>query len=164
MTSTVWRTDLAQTNGSDFHYQLSMHPLKCVDCQHELGVIMDKVLKPRRQYTKAAKNAYLITRTTKAAFANITTALFQAMHGMFIRHHLVYSFKAWRPWLKKCMKLLEKAQPHSTKLVKCLRCIEHETRLQVLSVESSSCRMDRGNMLLVYNIPKQDDLPDGLYR
>ncbi len=38
--------------------------------------------------------------------------------------HLEYSFKAWRPWLKKGIKLLEDVQRRYPKLVKCLKDIE----------------------------------------
>ncbi len=82
---------------------------------------------------------------------NITPTLFDKLYGTFIRPHLEYSLQAWRPWLRK--KLLEDVQRRSTKLVKGLRDIEYEERAQLLNLYSLSCRMDWGDMKLVYKIP-----------
>ncbi len=89
-------------------------------------------------------------RAIKASFMNITPTLFDKLYGTFIRPHLEYSFQAWRPWLRKGIKLLEGVQRHSTKLVKGLQDIEYEERAQLLNLDSLSCRMDKGDMILVY--------------
>ncbi len=54
--------------------------------------------------------------------------------------------------LKKDIKLLEDVQRHSTKLVEGLQDIEYEERAQLLNLDSLSCRMDKGDMILVYKI------------
>ncbi len=71
---------------------------------------------------------------------------------MEILNALLYSLKAWRPWLRKDIKLLEDVQMRSTKLVKGLQDIEYEIRAQLLNLDSLSCRMDKGDMILVYKI------------
>ncbi len=50
------------------------------------------------------------------------------------------------------MKLLEDVQRRSTKLVKGLQGVEYEERAQLLNLDSLSCRMDKGDMILVYKI------------
>ncbi len=50
------------------------------------------------------------------------------------------------------MKLLEDVQRRSTKLVKGLQDIEYEERAQLLNLDSLSCRIDKGDMILVYKI------------
>ncbi len=104
---------------------------------------MDETLKPHRQCTKAAKSANSIMRAIKASFMNITPTLFDKLYGTFIRPHLKYAFQAWRPWLRKDIKLLEDVQRRSTKLVKGLHEIEYEERTQLQSLDSLSCRMDK---------------------
>ncbi len=81
------------------------------------------------------------------------TCTFDKLHGTFIRPHLEYSFQAWRSCLRKDIKLLEDVQRRSTKLVKGLQDIEYEERAQLLNLDSLSCRMDKGDMILVYKIP-----------
>ncbi len=87
---------------------------------------MDETLKPHRQCAKAAKSANSIMRAIKASFMNITPIIFDKLCENFIRPHLEYSFQAWRPWLRKDIKLLEDVQRRSTKLVNCLQDIEYE--------------------------------------
>ncbi len=79
----------------------------------------------------------------------ITPTRFNKLYGTFIRPRLEYSR---RPWLKKNIKLLEVAQRRSTKLVKGLRDTEYEERAQLLNFDSLSCRMDKGDMIIVYKI------------
>ncbi len=56
------------------------------------------------------------------------------------------------PWLKKDIKLLEDVQRRSTKLVKGLQDTEYENRTQLLNLDSLPCRMDKADMILVYQI------------
>ncbi len=109
---------------------------------------MDETLKPHHQCAKATKS---VKRARKPSFMNITPTLFDKLYGTFIRHHLQYSFQAWRPWLKEDIKLLEDFQRRSTKLVKGLQDIEYEERAQLLNVASLSCRMDKGDIMLYYS-------------
>ncbi len=113
---------------------------------------MDETFKPNRQCAKAAKNGTSIMRAINASFIDITPALFHKLYGAFIRSHLEYSFQAWRPWLKKDIKLLEDVQRRSTKLVRCLKDSEYEERVQLLKLDSLICRMNKGDMILVYTI------------
>ncbi len=125
---------------------------------------MDEALKPHRQCAEAAKSASSIMRAIKASFVNITPKLVYKLYGTFIRPHLEYSFQAWWPWLRKDIKLLEDVQRRSTKLVKGLQDIEYEERPQLLNLDSLSCRMDKGDMILVYKILHgflEELLPDG---
>ncbi len=91
-------------------------------------------------------------RAIKASFMIITPTLFEKLYGTFIHPHLEYSFQAWRPWLRKDIKLLEDVQRRSTKLVKGLQDIEYEERAQLLNLDSLFCRIDKGDMILVYKI------------
>ncbi len=48
--------------------------------------------------------------------------------------------------------ILEYVQRRSTKLVRCLKDSEYEERVQLLKLDSLSCRMNKGNMKLEYTI------------
>ncbi len=79
----------------------------------------------------------------------ITPTFFGELYETFIRPHLEYSFQAWRPWFNKGNKLLKDVQRRLTKLVKD---IEYKERAQVLNFDSLSCMMDKGDIILVYQI------------
>ncbi len=100
---------------------------------------MGETLKSQRRCAKAAKCANSIMIAIKASLMTIT----------FIRPHLECSFAAWWSWLRKDIKLLEGVQRRYTKLVESLQDIEYEERAQLLNIDSLSCRMDKGEMILV---------------
>ncbi len=118
----------------------------CVDFTLPQSFLTKRTLHP---YAKAAKSANSIMRAIKASFMTITPTLFDKLYGTFMRPHMKYSFQAWRPWLRKDIKLLEDVQRRSTKLVKGLQDIEYEERAQLLNFDSLSCRMAKGDMILV---------------
>ncbi len=117
----VLRLHPRQARDNNVQYQLNGEHLRSVSHQRDLGVIVDETPKPHRQCTKAAKSANSIMRAIKASFMNITPTLLDKLYGTFIRPHLEYSFQAWRPWLRKDIKLLEDVQRRSTKPVKGLQ-------------------------------------------
>ncbi len=148
----VLKLNPGQAKDSNVQYQLNGEHLRSLSHQRDLGVIVDETLKSRRQCAKAAKSANSILRAIKASFMNITPTPFDKLYGTFIRPQLEYSFQAWRPWLKKDIRLLEDVQRRPTKLVKGLQDIEYEKSAHLLNFDSLSCRMDKGDMILVYKI------------
>ncbi len=105
----VLRLHPQHVKNNNHQYQLNGKLLRCVSHQRDLGVIVDETLKPNRQ----CANVNPIMRTIKALVIDITPAFSQKLYGLFIRPHLEYSFHAWRPWLKKDIKLLEDVQRRS---------------------------------------------------
>ncbi len=124
-------------------------PLRSVRHQRDVGVIVDETLKPLRQCAKAANSANSIRRAIQASFKNITPTL---LYGTFMRSQLEYSFKAWRPGLKKDIQLLEDVQRRLTKHVKGVQGIKYEKKAQFLNLDSPSCRTGKGDIILVYKI------------
>ncbi len=141
-----------QSKNNSPQYQLNGKFLRRANHQRDLGVIVDETFKPNRQCAKAAKNANSIMRAIQASFIDITPALSHKLYGAFIRPHLEYSFQAWRLWPKKDIKLLEDVHRRSARLVRCLKDSEYEGRVQFLKLDSLSCRMNKGDMILVYKI------------
>ncbi len=103
----VVRLHPQQAKDNNPQYQLNGELLRCVSHQRDLGVIVDKTLKPSRQWAKAAKNTNSIMSAIKASFIDITPTVFHKLYGTFIGPHFENSFQAWRPWLKKNIKLVD---------------------------------------------------------
>ncbi len=53
----------------------------------------------------------------------------------------------------KSVKPLEVVQRRSAKFLECLKNTEYDDKVQLLNPDSSSCRMDKGDMILVYEMP-----------
>ncbi len=78
--------------------------------------------------------------------------IFHRFYGIFICPYLEYSFLAWHMRLKKGIELLEDVQRRFTKLVICFRDTKYERRVQLLNLDSLSCTLDKGDMILIYKI------------
>ncbi len=115
-------------------YQLNGKLLRCVSHQRDLGVIVDETLKPNRQCTKAANNSNSIMRAITASVIDITPAFFHKLYGALIPPHLKYPFQAWRPWLKKDIKLQD-VQRRSSKLLRFLKDPEYGERVQLQKLD-----------------------------
>ncbi len=87
-----------------------------------------------------------------SSFLNVTPTLFDKCFVTFIRSHRGYSFHTWRPSFKTDIRLLGDVQRRSTKLVQWLQDIEYEERAKLLNLDSLSCSMNKGNMILVFKI------------
>ncbi len=153
----IWSHGALMSFNTDKYVVARVHPQQAKDNnpqyqlngERDLGAIVDETLKPNRQCAKAAKNVNSIMRAIMSSFIAIMPALFHKVYGAFICPHLEYSFQAWRPWLKKDILLLEDVQRRSTKLVRCLKDSEYEERVQLLKLDLLSCRMNKGDMILV---------------
>ncbi len=69
-----------QAKDSNHQYQLNEERLRSVIHQRELGVIVDKALKPHHQCAKAARSANSIVRAIRVLFMNITSTLFDKLY------------------------------------------------------------------------------------
>jgi hypothetical protein len=144
------------TSGNNV-YKLDNKPLKCVENEKDLGIMLNKTLKPSIQCANAAKNAMSMMRRIKRAFPILSPETFLKIYPTFVRSHLEYGIQAWRPWLIKDKVLLENVQRRSTKLVSGLYEVEFRQRESLLNLFPLSYRQDRGDLIVAYKIMRQND-------
>jgi hypothetical protein len=142
----------ARDSLADRAYRLNGIPLLSADLEKDLGVTIEKSMKPSIQCAKSAKKAMSVMRRIKRTFSCIRPDVFVKIYPTFVRSHLEYSIQSWRPWLAKDRLLLENVQRRSTKLVDGFWRINHVERERRLKLFSLAYRQDRGDLILAYKI------------
>ena len=69
------------------------------------------------------------------------------LYKSMVRPHLEYTNLVWHPYRKEDTNKLEKMQRRATKLVSALKTLSYENRLKKLSIQTSSFRRLKGDMI-----------------
>ncbi len=126
--------------------------LEETETEKDLGVWISNTLKPATQCKKAANKAMEVLRGIKRSFRCIDKKGFIILFKTYVRPHLEYCEQAWNPYYKKDISCLEKVQRRATKMVKGLRNLSYEQRLQSLGLYSLEQRRLRGDLIETYKL------------
>ena len=85
--------------------------------------------------------------------------MFLRLYKSLVRPHLEYASPVWSPYLKKHQIFLENVQRRATKLIKNLSQLSYKERLLQLGLPSLEYRRMRADMLQVYKILNNINLP-----
>jgi len=88
----------------------------------------------------------------KRTFNTLNKEVFLSLYSTYIRPHLEYCIQVWAPYFKKDIDVLEKVQRRATKLVRCVKNLSYEQRLEYLGIYSLSRRRQRGDLVETYKI------------
>ena len=128
------------------------HRIKDSDTERDLGVQFDKDLKFRNHISNCINKANRITGLVRRSFVDVKLKSFKKLYKTLIRPHVEYCNIIWSPHYKKDIEAIERIQRRSTKLVKDIKDLPYERRLQHLQLPSLSYRRFRGDMLEIYKI------------
>ena len=104
--------------------------LKSVDREKDIGVIVDKSLKPSLQCAEAAKKASIVLGQITRAFMYRDRVTFLKLHTQFVRCHMEYAVQAWSPWSAGDIEILKKVQRRSVNLISGLKGRTYQEKLQ----------------------------------
>jgi hypothetical protein len=166
--SKTWLLDFNTSKCSALHVKTAASPrvesyyingclLKDSENEKDLGVFIDKTLKPSLQCRKVANRAMSIMRRIKRAYPKMKPDVFLKIYPFFVRPHLEYCIQSWRPFLIKDQLLLENVQRRSTKLVEGLGEIDFHQREQILNLFPISYRQERGDLIMAFRIIRNID-------
>ena len=131
-----------------------------VDRARDLGITTTAEYTPSAQCADAARRAMGMLQLIRRSFVELTPTIFTLLYGSLVRPHLEYAVQAWSPYLARDIESLERIQRAATRMVKGLRHLPYEDRLQRLNLFSLRRRRLRGDLILAYNIWRgRVDLP-----
>ena len=108
--------------------------------EKDLGVLMDKDLKFRRQAAAAANKANQILGVIKRVFVHLDKCTLPLLYKALVRPHLEYGNEIWGPFNKADQLLVERVQRRATRLLPDLRPLAYEERLRRLQLPSLQYR------------------------
>ena len=79
-------------------YQINGHPLKHVDYEKDLGVLIDSTCTPSRQVTAAALKGNQALGQLLRAFTYRDRGTYIKLYKQYVRPHLESCVQAWSPW------------------------------------------------------------------
>jgi hypothetical protein len=133
-------------------YTMNGKELISIDSEKDLGIHIDKSLKPTKQCAEAAKKGNRALGMIKRNFAHRSKDVVLKLYKQIVRPHLEYAVQAWSPYYSKDIKVLEDVQKRATKLVYDFKDLSYEARLKKMGLTSLKLRRIRGDMIEVYKI------------
>ena len=113
----------------------------------DLGVIMREDFKPEGQCVAAANKARSALHQLRRAVTSRDPEVLLPLYKVYVRPHLEYAVQAWRPSLRREVKLLERVQRQFTRMFQRLRELPYEERLRRLQLFSLERRRQRGDLI-----------------
>ena len=147
-------------NNKKYEYTMKGVTLESVDKERDIGVIIDKSLKPSLQCAEAAKKAAIVLGQITRAFIYRDRVTFLKLYTQFVRCHMEFAIQAWAPWTAGDIEVLEKVQRRAVNLITGLKGKTYPDKLRELGLQSLAERRVRSDMIQVFKIMKGIDKVD----
>ena len=104
-------------NNKEFKYKMGDKELSSSEFEKDIGVIIQRNLKPSMQCAKAAKTANAVLGQISRAVSYRDKNTFLRLFRTYVRPHLEYCAPAWSPWTLGDKEVLEKVQRRAIGMV-----------------------------------------------
>ena len=132
-----------------------------VEEEKDVGVLVNKSLKPAAQCKKAANTAMAVLRQLTQNFHFRDRHIFIGLYKQYVRPHLEFSTPAWSPWLCGDKDTLEAVQRKAVKMVAGLVGTSYEERCRELKLDTLEKRRWDQDMKQTFKIIRGIDKLDG---
>ena len=122
------------------------------DFERDIGVIVNKNMKPTDQCTEAARRASAVLWQIGKSFHYRDRRVFIQIYKQYVRPHLEVAIPAWSPWLEADKKGLEKVQQKAVGMVSGLTGRTYEEKLAELGLLSLENRRKQYDLVQAYKI------------
>ena len=139
-------------NNPCHQYKMNGQKLQMIEEEKDLGVVIDNELKFHNHTSTVVKKANSKLGLIKKSFACLDESILPTLYTSLVRPHLEYGNSIWGPHYKVDSIAVEKVQRRATKLVKSIKNLSYEERLQRLNLPSLQHRRRRGDMIFAYKL------------
>jgi hypothetical protein len=135
-----------------YTYYLNGTELSTTEEEIDVGITVQKSLKPGRHCEKAANRATAILKLILRNFHYRDRNVFMKLYKQYVRPHLEYSSPAWSPSSRADIEKLEAVQRKALSQVAGLQGKSYEQRCEELKLESLEERRKKQDMKLVHSM------------
>jgi hypothetical protein len=139
-------------NNPEYKYTINGQELSVVEEEKDIGVIVQKNLKPTRQCEKASNMAAAVLRQIERNFHYRDKRVFVRLYKQYVLPHLEFSSPAWSPWTRMDIDKLEKVQRKAVKMVSGLEGIEYEDRCAEIGLKPLETRRKLHDLVLLHGM------------
>ena len=133
-------------------YFLDGKPVKVVEAEKDLGMLVASSLKSRPETDRKAGAANRMLWAIRRAFSTVTPEIFRIVYASHIRPILEYGLPVSFPLTKGEENVLERVQRRATKIVKGFRELPYESRMHQLHLYPLEYRRMRYDLLCTRRI------------
>jgi hypothetical protein len=123
-----------------------------VEEETDVGVIMQKNLKPTKQCHKAANTATGVLRTIQRNFHYRDKKVYVQLYKQYVRPHLEFASPAWAPWAEQDKNQIEAVQKKAINWIPGLVGESYEDKCSELGLSTLEERRWEQDMVQVYKI------------
>ena len=123
-----------------YSYKMNGIELEETEKERDIGVIINKDLKPTQQCAEASRRASAILTQITKAFMYRDRRIFMQLYFQFVRCHLEFAVPAWCPWTAGDIEILERVQRRAVNLVVGLKGRTYEEKL---TEQGITCLLER---------------------
>lgn len=139
-------------NNPCYTYKMGDHTLSQTDSERDIGILVNKSLKPSDQCVKAARAANVVLGQITRSFHYRDRKTFVKLYNMYVRPHLEFAVAAWSPWNQADIECLEKIQKRAINMVSGMGKLSYEERLRALNMTTLEERRTECDMVETYKI------------
>ena len=141
----------------NFDYFMNGEKLTETLLERDIGVLIDKSLKPSNQCITAARVANAVLGQICQAFHFRDRNIFLKLYKQYVRVHLEFCTPAWSPWTAGDVELLEQVQKRAVRNISGLKGNTYEEKLQELGLTTLKDRRLRTDLIQTFKILKGFD-------
>ena len=131
--------------------------LNTTESERDLGVVIEKNLKPSTQCRKAAARARVVLGQITRNFHYRDKKHFLRLYTQYVRPHLEFASSAWSPWTAADIQVLEKVQEQALRFTHGLKGETYLERCAEAGLETLEKRRYNQDMMQVFKIIKGID-------
>ena len=134
----------------EFDYTMSGCALNSVEEERDIGVLINKDLKPSRQCEVAVNRAKMVLGQLTRSFHFRDRNVFLRLFTTYVRPHLEFSTPVWAPTSHQDIRSIENVQIQAVNMISGLRSVGYTEKLKELGLLSLETRRTRYDLIQTY--------------
>ena len=139
-------------NNPAYKYSMENENMTVVEEEKDIGVLIQKNLKPSKHCKKAADIASAVLRQLARNFHYRDKNTFKKLYIQYVRPHLEFAAPAWSPWLQEDKNKLERIQRKAVGMISGLKGGSYEEKCKELNIDTLEVRRERQDLLEAYRV------------